>query len=363
MNRLGFALAIAALLLDLAVSLFCAKVGGVVAIAEQCNRQVGYCFDVATDRAGSRLYVAAGRVGLHTLNLEGDGLQYVSTYHDGGYYRNLKVWQDRAYIADSERGLVVLDISGERPVTAWVQPDGQAGGVDVQAGRAYVAAYEKGLEIFDLSDPDSPVLIGATRTVGYAWDVWVHDGLAYVADFNDGLSVVDVSVPSRPHPVGRVTWAKRHQTAEIVRGEGEVGYVAASGLGLIIVDISDPARPVVASRYRPVRIGHAEGLAVREGIVYLAWRSRVKLGRGERALELPTVENGLHILDTRDPYAPSLLGKVIFPGMVEGVHVAGGIVYVANACHGVRSIDVRDPEHPALVDTWSHLSRGLSTKP
>ena len=87
-------------------------------------------------------------------------------------------------------------------------------------------------------------------------------------------------------------------------------------------------------------------------IVYLAMRSRIKLGKGERASKSSTVENGLHVLDTRDPCAPTLLGKVNFVGMVEGVHIADGMVYVANACRGVRSIDVGDPEHPVLIDTF-----------
>jgi hypothetical protein len=86
-------------------------------------------------------------------------------------------------------------------------------------------------------------------------------------------------------------------------------------------------------------------------------RSRVKLGRGENAPQVPTIENGLHVLDARDRYSPSLLGKVGFVGMVEGVHATGDVAYVANAFRGVRSIDVRDPDRPALIDTWSTLPR------
>jgi len=355
MRKTGIVLAIVVALLASAVVLLYLKVGGLIAGKEQLDRRIEYCFDVATDAVGSRLFVAAGRAGLHIFDLEEGHLHYVSTYYDGGYYRNLKVWGERAYVADSDRGLVVLDISAERPVTTWIQPDGEAAGIDVKGSRAYVAAFGSGLQIFDLSNPDSPALMGTMRTAGYAWDVWVSDGLAYVADFNSGLSVIDLSSPSEPRPVRLVTWAKRYQTAEIVRGEGNVVYVAASGLGLIIIDVSDPAHPVVASRYRPPRIGAAEGLAVREGIVYLAMRSRVKLGRGENAVEIPTVENGLHVLDTRDPDSPVLLGKINFAGMVEGVHVANDSVYVANGFLGVRSIDVEKPEEPVLIDTFRAL--------
>jgi len=41
------------------------------------------------------------------------------TYYDDGYHRNVEAWKDRAYVADTRRGLVVLDITGEvsSPVT------------------------------------------------------------------------------------------------------------------------------------------------------------------------------------------------------------------------------------------------------
>jgi hypothetical protein len=169
------------------------------------------------------------------------------------------------------------------------------------------------------------------------------------------LSIIDVSVPAQPQQVGLVTWAERYQTAEIVRGEGNVVYVAASRHGLIIIDISYPIQPVVASRYRPARIGYAEGLAVRDGIVYMTIRSRLKLGKGESAVVIPTIENGFHILDTRNPYSPVILGKVRFQGMVEGVHLADEIAYVANAFLGVRSIDVSNPPKPVLIDSFNAL--------
>ena len=131
--------------------------------------------------------------------------------------------------------------------------------------------------------------------------------------------------------------------------------MAAADHGLVIVDVSDPLDPVVAARYRPIRIGAAEGLAVREGLVYLAVGSQIELKLPENELELATTrENGLHIVDTTDPYHAELLGKASFLGWVEGVHVRGEYAYVANAGTGVRSIDVRDPGRPVLVDTWNH---------
>jgi hypothetical protein len=343
-------------LLILAVVWVPVRTGGLMFGREDLHRKtVGYCFDVATDRSGDRLLVTAGERGLHVFDSELGELRYVTTSYDDGYYRNLKVWQERAYVVDSRRGLVVLELGGERPVTTWVQSRGGAAGLHVEGSTAFVAAYEDGLQLFDLSDPDSPVLIGSTATAGSAWDVWAHDGFAYVADFNAGLTVVDVSPPAEPRVVTTVTWAKRYQSAEIVRGEGSFVYVAAADHGLVILDVSDPHHSVVTSRHRPIRIGAAEGLAVNDGLVYLAVGSQIELKVGQSDLEFATTkENGLHVIDATDPLRPVLLGKISFLGWVEGVHLAGDTAYVANAFTGVRAIDISDPSGPILVDSWSH---------
>ena len=76
MRKTGIALATVGALLTLAVGLFYIKVGGLIGGKEQLGRQIDYCFDVATDAAGRRLLVAAGRAGLHILHLEEGHLQY-----------------------------------------------------------------------------------------------------------------------------------------------------------------------------------------------------------------------------------------------------------------------------------------------
>jgi hypothetical protein len=347
---LGFAIILAAL--------FFIKVGWVITGKKDIDKKrMGYCFDVATSEDGSRLFVAAGNRGLHVFDLDHGRMMYDRTYYDDGYYRNLKVAKDRAYVADSRRGLLVLDISGSIPSTSWVQSSSSgAAGLHLEDDRAYIAAYEKGLQIFDISNPDAPTLLSTLSTGDYSWDVWVHDGFAYIADFNIGVSIIDVSSPEEPNLVGTVSWADRYPTAEILRGEGNTIYVAASDHGLVTIDISDPHNPVIASSYRPIRIGNAEGLTVRDGVVYLTQGSELELQAGDMQIEFATtIDNGLHIIDMSNPYTPQLISKLNFVGWVEGVHVAGKYVYIANGFNGVRSIDVNDLSHPSLVSSFLSL--------
>ncbi len=311
------------------------------------GKKMGYCFDVALDQTGERLYIAAGQSGLHVLNTVDGNMEYITTYYDEGYYRNLKIHGERVYVADTKRGLVVLDISGESPVTTWVQSSGKAGGLHIEGDTVYVAAFGEGLRIFDISDTDMPVLVGSLKTPGNAWDVWVKDGFAYIADFHSGMTVIDVSLPIKPRYVGTTTWADSYQSAEIVRGEGNTVYIAAGSRGFIIIDISDPLQPVVASVYRPTRIAYAEGLAVRDGIVYLAV--------GSEFLKISTIENGLHIFDATNPCSPKLISKTRFLDWPEGVVLAGNLAYVANTWTGARSIDLNDPNQSYVVDTFNQL--------
>jgi hypothetical protein len=328
--------------------LFHLKVGWLMIGRTSIDRKrMGYCFDVALDPTGERLYIAAGYSGLHILNTVDGNIEYVTTYYDDGYYRNLKIRGERAYIADSKRGLVVLNISGESPVTTWVQPNGKAGGLHIEDNTVYVAAFGDGFRIFDITNPDLPVLIGSLETPGDAWDVWVQDGFAYIADTNAGMTVIDVSTPAEPCYIGTTTWVDRYQSAEIIRGEGNTVYIAAGSRGFITIDISDPLQPVVASVYRPTRIVYGEGLAVRDGIVYLAV--------GSEFLNISTIENGLHIFDVTDPYSPNLLGKARFLDWPEGVFAADNLAYIATTWTGARSIDIHDPTQPYVVDAFNQF--------
>ena len=304
------------------------------------EKKMGYCFDVALD--SSRLYAVAGDTGLHVLDVSKENLNYILTYHDRGYYRNLKISGGKAYVADTERGLVVLDITQDVPVTIWEQGGVKGKGVHIEGDKAYLAAAWEGLYIFDIADPNTPKFLGRFEALENAWDVWVHNSMAYVGDCYKGVSVIDVAPPDRPGKVGFITWSEEEPYAEIVRGEDNVVYVAARHHGLIIIDVSDPTHPTLASQYQPDSSNMAEGLAVREGIVYLA------VGNEHRRNE-----NGLHIVDTRDPYSPLLISKVGFTDWVEGVYVAGDYAYVANTWLGVRLLNIRYLDRPALVDTFN----------
>jgi hypothetical protein len=307
---------------------------------------MGYCFDVAYHERTDRLYVAGGARGIHVFEVKKGEFNFITTVRDGGYHRNLKISGDRAYVADTKRGLVVFDVTEKIPVCTWKQQKPGGMGIYIHNNRAYLAAGAEGLRIFDISKPDHPKEMGKCETNGDAWDVWVSGEYAYVADLQKGITVVDISLPSRPQKVSCVTWDKKNPMAEIVRGEGKFAYVGAGKHGLVAVDISNPLNPKVVSQYKSGPGAFGEGLCVKNGLVYLANGNKDNRD-----------ENGLIIIDARNPSSLKVHGKRTFSNWVEGVCLAGDHAFITNTYSGIRSVNIRDPKNPRLVDSYGRSSR------
>lgn len=314
------------------------------------DMKMGYCFDAAFHEPSHRLLVCAGPVGLHLFQIRQGEFHYLSTLLKGGYCRNIKIAGDKAFVADTRRGLVVLDLSTANPEIRWAQGRGGAMGLDIAGDRLLVAVGNKGLQVWSIAEPGPPRLVGQCRTSGEAWDVWSKDDHAFVADLKQGVTVVSLGDPKKPAVVGRALWDNDTSIAEIIRGENDTVCVAAGAQGLILLDVSTPRRPKVVGRYHTqTPLACAEGLSIRNGIVYLA-------NARERSLE----ENGLIVLDVRDPSAPRVLGECNFLGWVEGVCVAGRYAFVTSTSSGVRLIDISDPAQPRLVDSFGPILEPLA---
>jgi len=333
----------------IAIALECVVAANAFAGDKGRNKAMGYCFDAAFHEKTDRLFVAAAVMGTHVFEVTDGKLNFVTTVYDGGYHRNLKISGDRVYVADGKRGLLVIDITKKAPVITWKQENVSGMGIYIHDNHAYLAAGTEGLHIFDISKPDSPKLVGKCKTNADAWDVWVSGKYAYVADLQKGVTVIDVSQPSKPKKLSWVTWDEKKPMAEIVRGEGKTVYVAAGRHGLVVINVSNPQDPKVVSRYKSGPGGFGEGLCVRNGLVYLSNGNNNNKD-----------ENGLIIIDARDPNSLKVKSKCTFSGWVEGDCLAGNHIFITNTHSGIRSIDVSDPNNPRLVDSFGSIQEVVS---
>ncbi len=119
---------------------------------------------------------------------------------------------------------------------------------------------------------------------------------------------------------------------DVVAREGKL-YVANAWEGLAVVDATTPTSPRLLSSYPVSR--YAYGLALAYPYAFVAgW------------------DTGLWVVDVRDPQHPALVGHYDTPGRASRVVVSGGMAYVADG-GGVEVVDVSDPTHPVHVARYT----------
>jgi hypothetical protein len=168
--------------------------------------------------------------------------------------------------------------------------------------------------------------------------------LAYVVVTEmDGtlLQVIDVSNPSNPATVSsiRVTSERLNIPPGGVAVSGGYAFVAADVFA--VVDVSGPAEPsLVAVMERGV-----SDVALAGNHAYLAtW------GNGEFGEVL--------IMDILDPSSPSLVGRVVTPGVATAITLSGSFAYVLG--QGLQVIDVSVPRAAAIVRSVRVDGRALA---
>jgi hypothetical protein len=330
---------------------------------------------------GSHAYVALGRAGMRIFDVSEPacpveigaweaprlkGLEWL-----GSDVAGVAVVNGLAYVADSVRGLSIVDVSDllhPREIGSFSEPQ-YAMSVAVSGTLAYVCGRDSGLHIVDVADPEDPielslcdataftvVVSGNYAYLGCESDLHVVDisdpahpevvgafpetasavavagERAYITQFTptegQGLRILDVSNPVRIREIGFCSAPTWEAVSVIVAGDR--AYVGAGRAGLRIVDVTDPARPVEVGGY--AMIGTAGDVAVRGSHAYVV---------GE--------DSGLHIVDVADPASPSLVGSCADIRQACSVAVSGDYAYVAAREDGLCIVDVRDRARPTRV--------------
>lgn len=127
-----------------------------------------------------------------------------------------------------------------------------------------------------------------------------------------------------------------------VAAEGNMAYFG-SGAVLLAVEAHDPANSAIMGRL--LLPGLVQGVAVRGNLLLVA-----------------AGEAGLVIVDAADPAHLQVLGLADTPGFARGVAYRGDLAYVADDSAGLRVFDIADPVRPfeiGSLDTAGH-ARGVA---
>lgn len=320
--------------------------------------------------ANGRGYLLSPR-SLHVLELTPSGparfiLEHAFDFEPGAIARDGRA----TYVAAGERGLLVIDDSGQVEGFSGTGPV-----LDVAIGddgRIYLAQGEHGLTVLDRGDQDELRWRGSLRGTGAVDAISLTGSRAVIRD-GDALYLLEAENPAATERSALLwraddccaAWMARENRILTVAGdrfigidprrvprtgneglafgqgvnfggqrrifiEGDTAYVADWFAGMHIYDLSEPRRPALLASVRSD--GSPKGVVVRDGIAFVA-----------------DDDHGLLVVDVVDPSKPRALGRLPLPGLAYTPVLDGDLLYLAAHHGGVMIIDVSNPRLPSLL--------------
>lgn len=298
------------------------------------QQPTGMAFD------GDYLYVAVRTIGLSVLDISNPDTPTFVANSDGSptdFVFDVALRGDYAYLGQSADGVQIVDISNPNipSVVGNHAASIGAGQITIDGSRAYVTLGATGFNILDLTNPIAPVLSGTFDTVGFAYEAVLLPGdrLA-VADSIDGTVIYDISTPATPVALGNFGFSPYRLVALDNRVFIVPGIEQKSRIRL--VDFQTPASP--------------------SEIGYIDFDGRSRAASvGVNHILVANSERGVIMLDTTNPVAPSVVGRVDIGFDARKIgHVNG---YGVASTSYDKNIGVIDPQPggPTLVATINNV--------
>jgi hypothetical protein len=161
---------------------------------------LGYATDIETTSDSAFALIACGEMGLSIHNIsnwqEGYGDYPLCGWCDTpGYAEDIVLMEDKklAFMACGTAGLQIINYADTNNVhiVAGFDGGGYAKELKVQNNRIYIAAELSGLQIIDISDPGDPYFVGEIDTE-FALGFDLDDNYIYLADEDEGLIIISI---------------------------------------------------------------------------------------------------------------------------------------------------------------------------
>ncbi len=306
-------------------------------------------------------------------SIDGDdgGYKIVSRFTTTGYSQDVVVYNNIAYVAHGEGGLMIINISDpNKPVAITNVNEGMKGYANKVARKdsvLYIASGGFGVSVVNAADPEDPQITatnlalkpaknflvmgnflftsvaeygvqiseisyatqpdirGGTNTPGFAQGICASADSNYllVACGEMGLAVFDISeLQSGWGNYPLVGWVDIPEYTEDVASHPTLpyAYVASGTAGFTIIDFSDPEDLKIVSRYETG--GYAKEILYKDGKVYMTTGLR-----------------GLKIFNVTNVSSPVLIGTVKTED-AKGVDIDDNYIYVADEVEGLITISI-----------------------
>jgi len=258
--------------------------------------------------------------------------------------RDVSVGNDHVLVANSERGLVMLDTSNPvdpipfetLDVGFQIRKVGHVNGYGVAS-----TSFNGDIAIVDPL-PSGPLLVNTFDNSFQSADLIGVGALLYVASGEfGGLRVHDLSDPLSPTLIG--SWVPENEFVSRIAVAGDYAYSgSANDSDLFILDVSTPSAPVpVGGPYQ-----------VPGGTVDIAARGlEVFVG---------TPLDGVRILQNNGAGSLTEIADIdVAPAVVTGVSIDGDLLYIsAGTFSGLLIYDVSNPAAPQFVNQYNTSGDG-----
>lgn len=280
---------------------------------------------------------------------------------------DIKINGSLAYLANSESGLQIVDISDPKyPKYAGSHYTFDAQAVIINNNIIYVVGnnglvlinnaysekelisiqYEGGSQITDTL-ADTSGLFTLYSTLGLAWldgsekiittrvlsspvtVVASINNTAYIG-VNSTLEIIDLTNLSNPALLGNFSISGSINDISIQSG---IAYIAAGSAGLQIVDVSNSVKPKFLGSYQTSL--SAVGVRVIGSIVYL-------------------IDTNLEIINVINPANPQLLSSYSPTNGATSISVSKSFVYLTDTSGSLQIIDLHDPINPQFLISYQY---------
>ena len=231
--------------------------------------------------------------------------------------------------------------------------DGHLFAAALQGDRAYLAVGTQ-LAVLDLTVPGTPEVVGITppldRSLGA---IVVGEGVVYGVtaltqgyasdDPAGGLRVIDVRQPGAPRLVGRLDTPGSNIDLTAI---DDLVLIADGTRGLRMIDASDPSAPIEMHTHAIDAV--SKGVTAADGLAYVASAYRHE---GASDVLEAVGEGGLHVIDVRQPTAPTALAYLESWSEWSSADLAlhDGTLFGFTEYLRVLPLDVRDPRSPREI--------------
>ncbi len=267
----------------------------------------------------------------------------------------------------------------------------QALDVDILGNYAYVANSQGGLQVVDISDPTNPTVAAWSDTPKAANgmkaarlydELGIGHDIAFLIEGTEGIIAFDVDNPLEPINLNTGIGAYDAKRICIIEpetmGDRYMMFMADSWRAITVL-ATDPADPTsLAQRYRAEPLGYCKDLVASPDNTHL-FVVEDEMGitvydiRQAYDQIMPIVGNvdtpgyaygidlvgdylfvadkhgGLQSYLIGDDYIPELIATLLLPGDPEKIEIHNGVAFLAADDAGLHVVDIRDPYHPVLL--------------